>query len=81
MKAMVPEKKMGKKARRELNLARRTTWEFSPVSRVKDSQKKYRRERIRPEEYRSGFFLLSFAGAVKPRLLPPRFLDAAQPGL
>ncbi|GEM_PF-3200717 len=58
MKTTVPKEKMGKKARRELNLAKRTTWAFSPVSRVKDSRKGYRRERIRPEEYRGGFYLM-----------------------
>lgn len=59
MKTTVPKEKMGKKARRELNLAKRTTWTFSPVSRVKDSRKGYRRERIRPEEYRGDFLFVT----------------------
>lgn len=36
----IPKVKMGKKQKRELNAAKRVTWGFSPVSRVKDSRKR-----------------------------------------
>ena len=42
----VAESKMSKKARKELNNARRTTWGFSPVTRAKASKKVYNRKRI-----------------------------------
>lgn len=42
----VPETKMSKKARKELNAQRRTTWGFSPVARKIESRKVYNRKRI-----------------------------------
>ena len=42
----VPETKMSKKARKELNAQRRTTWGFSPVARKVESRKVYNRKRI-----------------------------------
>ena len=42
----VPEIKMNKKARKELNAQRRTTWGFSPVERKVESRKVYNRKRI-----------------------------------
>ena len=41
-----PEAKMSKKARKELNKARRATWGFSPVCRKVESRKAYNRKRI-----------------------------------
>lgn len=35
--------KMSKKEKRELDLKRRVTWRFSPVSRVKAGKKVYKR--------------------------------------
>lgn len=35
--------KMSKKEKRELDLKRRVTWEFSPVSRIKPGKKIYKR--------------------------------------
>ena len=41
---MVSYNKMSKKAKREYDRSRRTTWAFSPVSRVKPSKKVYSRK-------------------------------------
>ena len=41
------EQKMGKRERSALNKSRRTTWEFSPITRVKPSKKLYKREKVR----------------------------------
>lgn len=37
--------KLSKKAQRELNNQKRVTWDFNPVSRVKQSKKIYSRKR------------------------------------
>ena len=44
---MISKNKMSKRARRELDNQKRTTWGFSPVSRVKPSKKVYNRKRMR----------------------------------
>ena len=44
---MISREKMSKKARRELDRQKRQTWDISPVTRVKESRKLYRRERVR----------------------------------
>ena len=41
---MVSYNKMSKKAQREYNKQKRTTWAFSPVSRIKPSRKLYSRK-------------------------------------
>ena len=46
----VPESKMSKKARKELNNARRTVWGFAPVTRTKESKKAYNRKRLALDE-------------------------------
>lgn len=43
---MVSYNKKSKKARREYDKSKRTTWAFSPVSRVKPSKKVYNRKRL-----------------------------------
>lgn len=43
---LVSKSKLSKKARRELNAKKRVTWDFSPVSRVKESKKVYNRKRL-----------------------------------
>ena len=50
---MVPKSKMSKKARAKLNKQKRVTWEFSPVSRVKQSGKIYSRKRRTYDSYES----------------------------
>lgn len=47
---MISKSKMSKKAQRELNAKKRVTWDFSPVSRVKQSKKIYNRKRLRDPE-------------------------------
>lgn len=47
---MISKNKMSKKARKELNKAKRVTWDFSPVSRVKPSKKVYNRRWSRETE-------------------------------
>lgn len=44
---MISKNKMSKKAQKELNKTKRVTWDFSPVSRVKESKKVYNRKRLR----------------------------------
>ena len=44
MTKIVPEEKMSKKARKEMNKKRRQVWGFSPVSRRKESKKRYSRK-------------------------------------
>lgn len=46
---MIPKAKISKKARRDLDRKQRRVWEMSPVTRVKESGKEYRREKYRLE--------------------------------
>ena len=48
---MVPKNKMSKKAQAELNKQKRVTWDFSPVSRVKQNGKIYNRKRRTYDSY------------------------------
>ena len=41
----IPKEKLSKKARRELNAARRTLWVVSPVSKKVESKKVYNRKK------------------------------------
>lgn len=41
---MISYNKMSKKAKREYDKQKRTTWAFSPVSRIKPSKKIYNRK-------------------------------------
>ena len=45
MKRFVPREKLGKKARRALDRARRAEWAFPPVTRRVESKKAYNRKR------------------------------------
>lgn len=45
---MIPYNKLSKKAQKEMNAQKRTTWAFSPVSRVKPSKKVYSRKGYKP---------------------------------
>ena len=54
----IPKEKLSKKARRELNAARRTLWVVSPISKMVESKKVYNRKKIRPavsRRYRADF--------------------------
>lgn len=45
MARFVPKEKMSKKARKELERQKRTTWAFSPTTRKAESKKQYDRKR------------------------------------
>ena len=45
MAKFIPKGKLSKKAQKELNLQRRVTWEFSPVSKTVESKKLYNRKK------------------------------------
>ena len=47
VKTMVPKDKMSRKARRSLDLERRTVWAVNPVPRVRESGKLYSRKRAK----------------------------------
>jgi len=62
MARFIPEGKMSKKARKELNRQRRVTWGFSPVTKAVESKKLYNRRKHshdRDEYYDIGVFLYS----------------------
>ena len=44
MSKFVPRPKLSKKARKELDAQKRTTWEFSPVTKKVESKKIYNRK-------------------------------------
>ena len=59
MVRFIPEKKMSRKAQKELNRQRRVAWEFSPVTKTVESRKRYNRKKnshARPEDYGMGVF-------------------------
>lgn len=51
MAEFVPKDKMSKKAQKEMNRQRRKTWEFSPVTRIADSKKRYNRKKRTHDRY------------------------------
>ena len=50
MKPFVPRDKMSKRARKKLDAQNRTTWEFSPVTKIVKSKKVYDRKK-QPRNY------------------------------
>ena len=46
MNKLISKNKLSKKAQKELNKQKRTTWNFSPVERVVQSRKIYSRKRL-----------------------------------
>ncbi len=54
MPGFVPEKKLSKKAKKELDRQKRKTWDFSPVSRTVESKKLYDRKRKARDRYDDG---------------------------
>ncbi len=58
MKHIIPREKLGKRARKQLDGARRATWAFSPVTKKVESKKLYNRKKKshdRNEDYGMGF--------------------------
>lgn len=49
-KRSVPRAKLAKKTKKKLDSERRVTWSFSPVSRIKESKKVYRRSKCKPRQ-------------------------------
>ena len=47
VKRMVPRDKMSRKARRTLDLEKRSVWPMSPVTRVRESGKLYSRNKAK----------------------------------
>lgn len=63
MKKNVPLEKRSKKEKARLAREKRVTWEFSPVSRVKESKKLYQRKRpLREEDFPERPFELTHIG-------------------
>lgn len=64
MKTFVPRDKMTKRARKKLDAQNRTTWAFSPVTKVIKSKKVYDRKK-QPRNYEpydsGGCFLISYS--------------------
>ena len=64
MKTFVPRDKMSKRARKRLDAQNRTTWEFSPVTKIVKSKKVYDRKK-QPRNYEpydsEGCFLIPFS--------------------
>ncbi len=62
MAGFVPKEKLSKKAQKELNRQRRTTWSISPVTKTVESRKLYNRKRNargRYDDYGAGASLCS----------------------
>ena len=64
MKSFVPRGKMSKRARKKLDAQNRTTWEFSPVTKIVKSKKVYDRKK-QPRNYEpydsEGCFLILYS--------------------
>lgn len=64
MKSFVPRDKMSKRDRKKLDAQNRTTWEFSPVTKVIKSKKVYDRKK-QPRNYEpydsGGCFLILYS--------------------
>ena len=64
MKPFVPRDKMSKRARKKLDAQNRTTWAFSPVTKVIKSKKVYDRKK-QPRNYEpydsGGCFLIPYS--------------------
>ena len=64
MKLFVPRGKMSKRARKKLDAQNRTTWEFSPVTKIVKSKQVYDRKK-QPRNYEpydsEGCFLIPYS--------------------
>lgn len=71
MSKFVPRPKLSKKARKELDAQKRTTWAFSPVTKKVESKKIYNRKKAahvwKDDSSMSGFAALGMV----PRRTPP----------
>ena len=59
VKKIIQKEKPGKKEKSQGNLKHRITWNFSPVSRVIESRKVYRRKTLRADKEETWHLLRS----------------------
>ena len=62
MEKFISYEKLSKKKKRELDAARRTTWDISPVTRKPENPKAYKRKKISERELDSRSDIFYFAG-------------------
>lgn len=55
MEKFIPREKLGKKARKQLDNEKRTTWEHSPATRRIESKKLYNRNRKSHDRFDGGY--------------------------
>ena len=75
VKKFVPREKLGKKARKQLDVERRASWAFSPVTKKVESKKLYNRRRKshdRFDDYGMGFSVSAGGFALCAAWLPAR---------
>lgn len=69
MANFVPREKLSKKARKELDKQKRTTWAFSPVTKKVESKKVYQRKKAahawKDDSSMSGFGLSYFIPSLR----------------
>ena len=51
MVRFIPREKLGKRARKQLDAARRAVWAFSPETRRVESKKRYNRKKIAHDRF------------------------------
>ena len=54
MGKLIPRDKLSKKARRKLDMEKRTIWVFAPTMRIVENKKLYNRKRISRTEGKNG---------------------------
>lgn len=59
----IPYQKMSKKEKKRLNSEKRTTWNFSPVTRKCEDRTKYKRCRVKEDLRRADPFSLCYVKA------------------
>ena len=65
MTQFIPRSKLSKKARKELDAQKRTTWAFSPVTKKVESKKIYNRKKS-AQAWKDDFGMSAFLCAVVP---------------
>ena len=88
MARFIPKEKLSKKAQKELNRQRRTTWDFSPVTKTVESRKLYNRKkkthgRYDEDQYGMGFlfdYVLDLPTVFSKKLLSDKTGASPVPG-
>ena len=73
MAGFVPENKLGKKARKELNRRRRKMWGISPVTQTVDSKKRYNRKRNARDRYDDRITGVSLSNVLRESFSPAAY--------